>query len=68
MRQRMRNLLKIAMKYLPTENITYFKFLGNIQTEIYTDEPSYSEGEKVRASVQRVRQDVYEQFRYVHFK
>lgn len=58
----MRNLLKIAMKHLPTECVFYFKFLGNRETSIYTDEPYYGEGEKLKASVQRVRQDIYEQF------
>lgn len=58
----MRNLLKIAMKYLPTEKVSYCKFLGNTQTEIYTDAPSYANAEVLTASVQRVRQDIFEQF------
>ena len=48
------NLLKKAMQVIPTEKITYKKFISNCTNDLGQKIPTYQEFENIKASVQSV--------------
>ena len=51
------NLLKKAMQIIPTEKITYKKFISNSTNDLGQKVPTYEDFENIKASVQSVSID-----------